>query len=107
AGVKDMVAGSLGFAAFAREVAKNYPINVALHTDHCPKDKLDGFVLPLLEASEAEVKAGRDPIFNSHMWDGSAETLEENLRIGRELLARTHAAKMILEVEIGAVGGEE
>ncbi|MEO6530778.1 MAG: class II fructose-bisphosphate aldolase, partial [Specibacter sp.] len=44
---------------------------------------------------------------NSHMWDGSAETLEENLRIGRELLARTHAAKMILEVEIGAVGGEE
>ena len=64
-------------------------------------------MLPLLAASEAEVKAGRDPIFNSHMWDGSAETLEENLRIGRELLARTHAAKMILEVEIGAVGGEE
>ena len=107
AGVKDMVAGSLGFAAFAREVAKNYPINVALHTDHCPKDKLDGFVLPLLTASEAEVKAGRDPIFNSHMWDGSAETLEENLRIGRELLARTAAAHIILEVEIGAVGGEE
>ncbi|WP_125613153.1 class II fructose-bisphosphate aldolase [Specibacter cremeus] len=107
AGVKDMVAGSLGFAAFAREVAKNYPVNVALHTDHCPKDKLDGFVLPLLAASEAEVKAGRDPIFNSHMWDGSAETLEENLRIGRELLARTSAAHIILEVEIGAVGGEE
>jgi len=107
AGVKDMVAGSLGFAAFAREVAKNYPINVALHTDHCPKDKLDGFVLPLLVASEAEVKAGRDPIFNSHMWDGSAETLEENLRIGRQLLARTAAAHIILEVEIGAVGGEE
>ncbi|MCU6480600.1 fructose-bisphosphate aldolase class II [Arthrobacter silviterrae] len=107
ASVKDMVAGSLGFAAFAREVAKNYPVNVALHTDHCPKDKLDGFVLPLLAASEAEVKAGRDPIFNSHMWDGSAETLEENLRIGRELLARTSAAHIILEVEIGAVGGEE
>jgi fructose-bisphosphate aldolase class II len=107
AGVKDMVAGSLGFAAFAREVAKNYPINVALHTDHCPKDKLDGIVLPLLAASEAEVKAGRDPIFNSHMWDGSAETLEENLRIGRQLLARTAAAHIILEVEIGAVGGEE
>jgi fructose-bisphosphate aldolase, class II len=107
AGVKDMVAGSLGFAAFAREVAKNYPINVALHTDHCPKDKLDGLVLPLLAASEAEVKAGREPIFNSHMWDGSAETLEENLRIGRQLLARTAAAHIILEVEIGAVGGEE
>lgn len=99
--------GSLGFAAFAREVAKSYPINVALQTDHCPKDKLDDYVLPLLAASEAEVKAGRDPIFNSHMWDGSAETLEENLRMGRQLLARTAAAHIILEVEIGAVGGEE
>ncbi|WP_150461019.1 class II fructose-bisphosphate aldolase [Nesterenkonia ebinurensis] len=105
--VKDMVAGSLGFAAFAKEVAKNYGVNIALHTDHCPKDKLDGFVLPLLEASEAEVKAGRDPIFNSHMWDGSAETLEENLRIAAELLPRSAAAKQILEVEIGTVGGEE
>src|SRR6187402_915670 len=42
--VKNMVAGSAAFAAFAAEVAKNYPINVALHTDHCPKEKLDGFV---------------------------------------------------------------
>ncbi|WP_077489693.1 class II fructose-bisphosphate aldolase [Sinomonas mesophila] len=107
ASVKDMVAGSLGFAAFAREVAKNYDVNIALHTDHCPKDKLDGFVLPLLEASEAEVKAGRDPLFNSHMWDGSHEPLDENLRIAKDLLARTSAAKMILEVEIGTVGGEE
>lgn len=105
--VKDMVVGSLGFAAFAREVAKKYGVNIALHTDHCPKDKLDEFVLPLLAASEAEVKAGRDPIFNSHMWDGSAETLEENLRIAAELLPRTAAAKQILEVEIGTVGGEE
>jgi fructose-bisphosphate aldolase, class II len=105
--VKDMVTGSLAMAAFAREVAKKYDVNIALHTDHCPKDKLDGFVMPLLDASEAEVKAGRDPFFNSHMWDGSAETLEENLRIGRELLARTHANQQILEVEIGVVGGEE
>ncbi|GAA1138849.1 class II fructose-bisphosphate aldolase [Nesterenkonia lutea] len=107
ASVKDMVVGSLGFAAFAKQVAKSYGVNIALHTDHCPKDKLDGFVLPLLEASEAEVKAGRDPIFNSHMWDGSAETLEENLRIAAELLPRSAAAKQILEVEIGTVGGEE
>jgi fructose-bisphosphate aldolase, class II len=106
-GVKDMVAGSLGFAAFAREVAKKYPVNVALHTDHCPKDKLDSFVLPLLAESEAAVKRGEDPIFQSHMWDGSAETLEENLKIAEDLLARTAAAKIILEVEIGTVGGEE
>ncbi|XNZ00235.1 class II fructose-bisphosphate aldolase [Micrococcus luteus] len=105
--MKNMVAGSLAMAAFAREVAKQYDVTIALHTDHCPKDKLDGFVRPLLDASEAEVKAGRDPIFNSHMWDGSAETLDENLKIARELLARTAANKQILEVEIGVVGGEE
>ncbi|GAA3327313.1 class II fructose-bisphosphate aldolase [Paeniglutamicibacter sulfureus] len=107
ASVKNMVTGSLAFAAFAREVAKSYGVNIALHTDHCPADKLDEFVLPLLAASEAEVAAGRNPYFNSHMWDGSAETLEENLRIAKELLPRTAAAKQILEVEIGAVGGEE
>ncbi|RAX49124.1 class II fructose-bisphosphate aldolase [Arthrobacter sp. AQ5-05] len=105
--VKNMVTGSLAFAAFAREVAKSYGVNIALHTDHCPADKLEDFVLPLLAASEAEVAAGRNPFFNSHMWDGSAETLEENLRIAAELLPRTTAAKQILEVEIGAVGGEE
>jgi fructose-bisphosphate aldolase class II len=93
ASTKDMVAGSLGFAAFARQVAKNYNVNIALHTDHCPKDKLDGFVLPLLAASEAEVKAGRNPLFNSHMWDGSHETLPENLRIARELRRRGRCRK--------------
>ena len=55
--VKDMVTGSLALAAYAREVAKNYPVNIALHTDHCPKDKLDGFVRPLLAASAEQVKA--------------------------------------------------
>ena len=47
--VKNMVTGSVAFAAYAAEVAKNYPVNVALHTDHCPKDKLDGFVRPLID----------------------------------------------------------
>ena len=47
---KDMVVGSLAFAAYAREVAKQYAVNIALHT---------------------------------------------------------HKAKIVLEVEIGAVGGEE
>ena len=107
ASVKNMVTGSLGFAAFAREVAKSYDVNIALHTDHCPKDKLDEFVMPLLAASEEAVKRGEDPLFQSHMWDGSAETLEENLRIAREILPRAAAAKIILEVEIGTVGGEE
>jgi fructose-bisphosphate aldolase class II len=105
--VKARASGALAFAAFATEVAKNYPVTVALHTDHCPKDALPGFVLPLIEASEAEVKAGRNPIFQSHMWDGSAVPLKENLDIAKELLPRMRAIRSILEVEIGVVGGEE
>ena len=105
--VKARASGALAFAAFATEVAKNYPITVALHTDHCPKDALDGFVMPLIAASEAEVKAGRNPIFQSHMWDGSAVPLAENLEIAKELLPRMKAIDAILEVEIGVVGGEE
>ncbi|GAC1535833.1 MAG: class II fructose-bisphosphate aldolase [Marmoricola sp.] len=105
--IKNMVAGSLAFAAYAEEVAKSYPINIALHTDHCPKDKLDGFVRPLLEASAERVARGQDPLFQSHMWDGSAVPLGENLEIARELLAKSAAAKVILEIEVGVVGGEE
>ncbi|GAW51715.1 MULTISPECIES: class II fructose-bisphosphate aldolase [unclassified Nocardioides] len=105
--VKDMVAGSVAFAAYAAEVAKNYPVNVALHTDHCPKDKLDGFVRPLLAISAERVARGEAPLFQSHMWDGSAVPLDENLQIAQELLAKAAAAHIILEVEIGVVGGEE
>ncbi len=78
-----------------------------MHTDHCPKDKLDGFVRPLLDISAERVARGENPLFQSHMWDGSAVPLEENLQIAEELLAKCAAAKIILEVEIGVVGGEE
>jgi len=105
--VKDMVTGSVAFAAYAREVAKNYPVNIALHTDHCPKDKLDGFVRPLLELSAERVREGGEPLFQSHMWDGSAVELEENLSIAQELLEKAAAANVVLEIEIGIVGGEE
>lgn len=105
--VKDMVTGSVAFAAYAAEVAKNYPVNIALHTDHCPKNKLDGFVRPLLDISAERVQRGEAPLFQSHMWDGSAVPLEENLQIAQELLARCAAAHIVLEVEIGVVGGEE
>ncbi len=105
--VKNRGGGALAFAAYAREVAKAYPVTVALHTDHCPKDAMAGFLLPLIEASEAAVKAGGEPIFQSHMWDGSAVPLTENLEIARELLPRMKAINSVLEVEIGVVGGEE
>ncbi len=105
--VSARASGALAFAAFAKEAAKNYPITVALHTDHCPKDALDGFVMPLIAASEESVKNGGEPIFQSHMWDGSAVPLAENLEIAADLLPRMKNIGSILEVEIGVVGGEE
>ncbi|MEV5170521.1 class II fructose-bisphosphate aldolase [Streptomyces flaveolus] len=104
---KDMVTGAVALAEYAHVLAEKYPVNIALHTDHCPKDKLDGYVRPLIAISEERVKAGRNPLFQSHMWDGSAETLADNLSIAQELLERAHAAKIILEVEITPTGGEE
>lgn len=104
---KDMVSGARALAEFAHTVAAKYPVNVALHTDHCPKDKLDGYVRPLLEISADRVSRGESPLFQSHMWDGSAETLKDNLEIARELLPKAAAAQIILEVEITPTGGEE
>ncbi|GAA0985694.1 class II fructose-bisphosphate aldolase [Nocardiopsis tropica] len=106
-GVKDMVTGAVALAEFAHVVAAKYDVTVALHTDHCPENKLDGFVRPLLEISKERVAKGQEPLFQSHMWDGSAVELEENLRIAEELLAASEAARTILEIEVGVVGGEE
>ena len=105
--VKARATGALAFAAFVHEVAKSYPITVALHTDHCPKPALADFVLPLIAASEEVVAGGGNPIFQSHMWDGSAVPLAENIEVAKELLPRMKNIRAILEVEIGVVGGEE
>ncbi len=105
--IKNMVTGAVALAQYAHEVAKNYPVNVAVHTDHCPKEKLDSYVRPLLAISEERVARGENPLFQSHMWDGSAVPVEENLSIAAELLERTSKAKIILEIEVGVVGGEE
>jgi fructose-bisphosphate aldolase, class II len=105
--IKNMVTGAVALAEYAHQIAENYPINVALHTDHCPKDKLDGYVRPLLALSTERVKSGGQPLFQSHMWDGSAVPLEENLSIAEELLRQAAAANVILEIEVGVVGGEE
>ncbi len=105
--VKDMVTGAVALAEFAHVVAERYPVNVALHTDHCPKDKLDGYVRPLIALSKDRVDSGQEPLFQSHMWDGSAIELGENLDIAEELMEKSAAAKLVLELEIGIVGGEE
>jgi fructose-bisphosphate aldolase class II len=105
--VKDMVTGAVALAEYAHVIADKYPINIALHTDHCPKNKLDGYVRPLLAISTERVGRGLAPLFQSHMWDGSAIDLTENLKIAAELLELANKAQIVLEVEIGVVGGEE
>src|SRR5207302_1547049 len=105
--IKDMVSGSVALAEYAHVVAAKYDVNIALHTDHCPKDKLDGFMRPLVALSQERVAKGLEPLFQSHMWDGSAVPLDENLQIAAELLEQAAKARTILEIEIGVVGGEE
>ena len=107
ASVKDMVVGAEALAEFAKVVAARYPVHVALHTDHCPKGKLDSYMRPLIQISAERVKNGQEPLFQSHMWDGSAVPLPENLEIARDLLDQCAKARIIMEAEIGVVGGEE
>ncbi len=105
--VKNMVDGAVALAEYAHVVAKNYKVNIGIHTDHCPAEKLDGFMRPLLAFGADRIKSGKAPLFNSHMWDGSAVDMTENMKIAKEMLAMSVAAKTILEIEIGVVGGEE
>ena len=105
--VKDMVTGASALAEFARTVADKIPVHIALHTDHCPKNKLDGYMRPLVKISQERVARGEDPQLQSHMWDGSAVPLDENLKIASDLLDQCAQAHIIMEMEIGVVGGEE
>jgi len=105
--VKDMALGAISIAEHIHRVAERYPIYVALHTDHCPADKLETFVLPLVAETERRRGAGLSNLFNSHMFDGSALPLKDNLDIAVKLLERFSASDLILEIEAGVVGGEE
>ena len=86
--LKDMPLGAISIAEHVHRVAERYPIFVALHTDHCQADKLDTFVLPLLAETERRRAAGLPNLFSSHMFDGSALPLKDNLDIAVKLLER-------------------
>jgi fructose-bisphosphate aldolase, class II len=105
--VKDMALGAMSIAEHVHRVAARYPIYVALHTDHCQADKLDAFVMPLVEETERRRAAGKPNLFSSHMFDGSALPLKDNLDIAVTLLERFTKGDLILEIEVGVVGGEE
>src|SRR5262252_2300715 len=105
--VKDMTLGAISIAEHVHRAAERYPVYVALHTDHCLKDKLEKFVLPLVEETEKRRAAGRPNLFTGHMFDGSNLALQENLEISAKLLERFTKNDLVLEIETGAVGGEE
>lgn len=105
--VQDMALGAAALAEFANTVADRYPVNFALHTDHCQADKVDTFIRPLLKIAAERRAQGKPPLFQSHMFDGSAIPLDENLKISAQLYEEMTPLEVLLEVEAGVVGGEE
>jgi fructose-bisphosphate aldolase, class II len=103
----DVAAGAQAFALFAHVLAARAPVLIALHTDHATAEHVDDFIRPLLRESRCRCERGERPLFNSHMFDGSALPLAENLRIAADLLRDTNELDLLLELEIGTVGGEE
>lgn len=105
--VNDMAVGAQALAEYAHTVAARYPMFIALHTDHCQPDRVDGFIRPLLAESARRRAKGLGPLFQSHMLDASALPLDENLALAAKLLEECAAQDVLLELEIGIVGGVE
>ena len=105
--VKDMALGALAAAEFARVLGDRYPVLIALHTDHATPANFDGFVRPLIDESRRRRERGEEPLFHSHMFDGSTLPLTENLRCSAHLLDELARLDIVLELEVGVVGGEE
>ena len=106
-GTKDMVLGAISLAQHVHLMAEKYNVLIALHTDHCHPQKVEPFLVPLIEETERRRSRGEKNLFNSHMFDGSELPLEENIKMAEELLHRCAKNEIILEVETGVVGGEE
>ena len=104
--VNDSVIGAISLAEHVHRVAEKLDVFIAIHTDHCQKHELD-FVRGLLEESKKRVDRGDKPLFNGHMFDGSALSLKENIDTAKDLIKDCASLGIVLEVEAGIVGGEE
>ncbi|MFN3167440.1 MAG: class II fructose-bisphosphate aldolase [Phycisphaeraceae bacterium] len=103
----DMVMGAISIAEHIHRAAEKLDVNIVLHTDHCPPDAVDTFMVPLIEESERRVAEGKLPLYNSHMLDASGLPLEENLALSLPIFERMAKIGQIIEIEAGVVGGEE
>lgn len=105
--VKDSATGAIVIAEAVHRLAEKYDVLVALHTDHCQADKIDTFLRPLIAESKKRIAEGKGPLFNSHMLDASALPMAQNLEISKQMLKECAEVGIVLEIEIGVVGGEE
>ncbi|HNT88507.1 MAG TPA: class II fructose-bisphosphate aldolase [Candidatus Hydrogenedentes bacterium] len=103
----DPVLGAISLAEHAHRIAAKHDVGIAVHSDHCPTQKVDSFLRPLIAETARRRARGEANLFQSHMYDGSALPLKENLRRSVELLQLCRENDLILEVEAGVVGGEE
>lgn len=78
-----------GFAALVKALAEKASIPVALHLDHAYE-------------KESIIRAIRSG-FTSVMYDGSAYSLEENIRRTKEVVEIAHMAGVSVEAEIGSL----
>ncbi|MGO5000561.1 class II fructose-bisphosphate aldolase [Oceanisphaera sp. W20_SRM_FM3] len=100
------ILGAISGAHHVHAMAEAYGIPVILHTDHAAK-KLLPWIDGLLDAGEKHFAQTGKPLFSSHMIDLSEESLEENIEICSQYLARMSKIGMTLEIELGCTGGEE
>ncbi len=105
--VGSSVEGAIVLAEAAHRLAEKYDVLIALHTDHCQPDKVDGFLKPLIAETAKRRAEGKGNLFQSHMLDASELPLDENMKLSKELLKLCAENEIILEVEAGVVGGEE
>lgn len=105
--VKEASFGAIVLAEAAHRLAEKYDVLIALHTDHCPPNRIETFLHPLIAATEERRARGENNLFQSHMLDASNLPLEENMELSVKLLERCAKSEIILEVEAGVVGGEE
>lgn len=100
------ILGGVAGAKHIHTLAEAYGATVILHTDHCAK-KLLPWIDGLLDASEKHFAETGKPLYSSHMIDLSEESIEENIEICKQYLARMSKMGMTLEIELGITGGEE
>lgn len=104
---KNAPLGAIALAEHIHRIAAALPVNIAITTDHCVPKKVDTFLRPLLAEARRRAEAGLPLLFQGHMYDGSELSMARNLDESAALLAEAAALGIILEVEVGVVGGEE